>query len=181
MRQNEDEHPVRLLAPAELDDRVPAGGRAVDCCAAAAATSYHPGTRGEATFAGAAAAARAPRRRRAPPNLRRARSVVGGRAAGGRAALRMAIGDAAPHGGTFFFFRSEMDPLNTLWLAPVGSAMALFRDQQGSLVAVMPRESAGLPPGVRASRRRLLSLARGLHRLLRRSADIASVLRPLAS
>ena len=35
----------------------------------------------------------------------------------------MAIGDAAPHGGTFFFFRSEMDPLNTLWLAPVGSAM----------------------------------------------------------
>ena len=35
----------------------------------------------------------------------------------------MAIGDAAPYGGTFFFFRSEMDPLNTLWLAPVGSAM----------------------------------------------------------
>ena len=44
----------------------------------------------------------------------------------------MAIGDAAPYGGTFFFFRSEMDPLNTLWLAPVGSAMVpLFRDQLG--------------------------------------------------
>ena len=94
----------------------------------------------------------------------------------------MAIGDAAPHGGTFFFFRSEMDPLNTLWLAPVGSAMALFRDQQGSLVAVMPRESEGLPlarrPRVAAT---APSLARGLPPLLRRSAEIASVLRPLAS
>ena len=36
VREDEDEHPVRLLAPAELDDRVPAGGRAVGCCAAAA-------------------------------------------------------------------------------------------------------------------------------------------------
>ena len=38
------------------------------------------------------------------------------------------------YGGTFFFFRSEMDPLNTLWLAPVGSAMVaapLFRYQPG--------------------------------------------------
>ena len=90
--------------------------------------------------AGCAAHDRAPRRRRAPPNLRRARASSSGALPGGRAALRMAIGDAAPHGGTFFFFRSEMDPLNTLWLAPVGSAMALFRDQQGSLVAVMARE-----------------------------------------
>ena len=52
----------------------------------------------------------------------------------------MAIGDAAPHGGTFFFFRSEMDPLNTLWLAPVGSAMVgapLFRYQPGQPGAAM--------------------------------------------
>ena len=50
----------------------------------------------------------------------------------------MAIGDAAPYGGTFFFFRSEMDPLNTLWLAPVGSAMVdaqLFRYQAGRAAA----------------------------------------------
>ena len=94
----------------------------------------------------------------------------------------MAIGDAAPHGGTFFFFRSEMDPLNTLWLAPVGSAMvAAVSYQQAAPVAVMARERDGVAPGVRASRRRLLSLAPGLHLLLRRRAEIASVLRPLAS
>ena len=45
--------------------------------------------------------------------VRRAWSVGAG---GGCSA--MAIGDAAPHGGTFFFFRSEMDPLNTLWKLP---------------------------------------------------------------
>ena len=39
-------------------------------------------------------------------------------------------------GGTFFFFRSEMDPLNTLWLAPVGSAMV----RCFGLVAVLARE-----------------------------------------
>jgi hypothetical protein len=50
----------------------------------------------------------------------------------------MAIGDAAPYGGTFFFFRAEMDPLNTLWLAPVGSAIApLFRYQPGQPGAAM--------------------------------------------
>ena len=51
----------------------------------------------------------------------------------------MAIGDAAPYGGTFFFFRSEMDPLNTLWLAPVGSAMVgapLFQTHTGQPAAM---------------------------------------------
>ena len=46
----------------------------------------------------------------------------------------IAIAEQPGRGGTFFFFRSEMDPLNTLWLAPVGSAMVgapLFRHQSG--------------------------------------------------
>ena len=63
----------------------------------------------------------------------------------------MAIGDAAPYGGTFFFFRSEMDPLNTLWLAPVGSAMAAVSvpTQQGQ-----PRQcDGGEVCGVAAARR----------------------------
>ena len=45
----------------------------------------------------------------------------------GRAALRWQLGTLRQYGGTFFFFRSEMDPLNTLWLAPVGSAMVARR------------------------------------------------------
>ena len=68
----------------------------------------------------------------------------------------MAIGDAAPHGGTFFFFRSEMDPLNTLWLAPVGSAMVgapLFGTNQGSRGDVMAARCAGLPPREASARR----------------------------
>ena len=68
----------------------------------------------------------------------------------------MAIGDAAPHGGTFFFFRSEMDPLNTLWLAPVGSAMVgapLFRYQPGQPRRCVAARCAGLPPREASARR----------------------------
>ena len=60
----------------------------------------------------------------------------------------MAIGDAAPYGGTFFFFRSEMDPLNTLWLAPVGSAMVgaqLFRYNRQPAAMVMAERWERLP------------------------------------
>ena len=59
----------------------------------------------------------------------------------------MAMGDAAPYGGTFFFFRSEMDPLNTLWLAPVGSAIVgapLFYTHRGSRREVMATRRARL-------------------------------------
>ena len=77
---------------------------------------------------GRARAVGCPRRRAAaapgaPEFAARLERLVGGRAAGGRAALRWQLGTRHQYGGTFFFFRSEMDPLNTLWLAPVGSAM----------------------------------------------------------
>ena len=62
-------------------------------------------------------------------------------------------GTLAPYGGTFFFFRSEMDPLNTLWLAPVGSAITLFRTNQGSRGDVMVREREELPPREASARR----------------------------
>ena len=91
---------MRLLAPAELDDRVPAGGRAVDCRAAAAAatcTTLDPGVNQPAARRPRGRRAGAPPARRAAaapgaPNLRRAWSVVGGAPPRPRSA--MAIGDA---------------------------------------------------------------------------------------
>ena len=103
--------------------------------AAAAATVYNPETRRRPR---ARARVRRPRRRGAAapgaPEFAARRSVFfGARAAGGRAALRWQLGTLRQYGGTFFFFRSEMDPLNTLWLAPVGSAMvAAVLHTQGS-------------------------------------------------
>ena len=65
----------------------------------------------------------------------------------------MAIGDAAPYGGTFFFFRSEMDPLNTLWLAPVGSAMAAVSGPTGQPGDVTAPRDEMLPPREASARR----------------------------
>ena len=126
---------------------------------------YHPETRGEPALAArrrprARARVRRPRRRAAAasgaPEFAARRSVFfGARAAGGRAALRWQLGTLRQYGGTFFFFRSEMDPLNTLWLAPVGSAIVgapLFR-YQAAPPMVMAARCAGLPLREASARR----------------------------
>ena len=96
--------------------------------------------RDPAAAAGARAGAPPATARRGGAGRPRICGAPGASSRGAVAAVRsvMAIGDAAPYGGTFFFFRSEMDPLNTLWLAPVGSAMVdaqLFRYQAGRAAA----------------------------------------------
>ena len=96
----------------------------------------------------------------------------------------MAIGDAAPHGGTFFFFRSEMDPLNTLWLAPVGSAMvavSAHNRQPAAMCDVMAGEMCAVAPEASARRGDGSYLSPGGCTVCFTRTEIASVLRPLAS
>ena len=176
VREDEDEHPVRLLAPAELDDRVPAGGRAVDCSRRRRRRDLmgyrRPQTRppqfsrreprdpGEPAFAArrpprARGHDRAPRRRRAPRICGAPGASSSGRAPPAAMRSAMAIGDAGTLRRDLLLLQVRDGPAEH---ALAGSRRfrhgPLFRCHQGSLVAVIvTRESAGLPPIAASARR----------------------------
>ena len=167
VREDEDEHPVRLLAPAELDDRVPCGEQAArrrrrrrrdlmgyrrpqwrPGCLYSPRTGHRRATvnrRRGAAGRGCVSPRPRARRRRAPPNLRRAGASSSGRRRPGCSA--MAIGDAGTLRRDLLLLQVRDGPAEH---ALAGSrrfrhGARCFVPTQGSLVAVMPQRVRNCP------------------------------------